>query len=121
MENNNESRLASDKQRKEAIKNRNSAEKSIVHTSKLNFTVGVYPNPFHEQANISFELETSAEVSLEVRDISGKLVQRLISNAPFSAGKHVQRFDGQDFSAGLYLYVLHVNGETITGKMVLRK
>ncbi len=81
----------------------------------------VYPNPFSSVATISFELDTSADVSLEVRDMTGKLIRQVLTKKPFAEGKYKQRIDGYDLASGMYFYRLMVNDEVQTGKMILKK
>lgn len=46
-----------------------------------------YPNPFSNQTTISFDLIQNSRVTLEIYDLAGKKITRLI-NTELSAGKH---------------------------------
>ncbi len=70
------------------------------------------PNPFVNQLEINYQLDKEAEVSIELFDLSGKSVARILEanqlpgtyNASFSA-------DAQDFEAGMYILKMTVNGQ----------
>ncbi|MCD4700438.1 MAG: T9SS type A sorting domain-containing protein, partial [Candidatus Aegiribacteria sp.] len=65
------------------------------------------PNPFHSSASISFELSEPGYTSIEVYDLSGRIVCSL-NDSELSAGEHSVQWDGrrqngEPVSAGLYL------------------
>ena len=68
---------------------------------------GVHPNPFNPQTTISYELAVAAEVELDIYDVKGALVRRLVREA-MPAGRHAVVWNGQDDSgarvaSGVYL------------------
>ena len=82
------------------------------------------PNPFNPSTTISFTLPGECAVRLEVYDVSGRLVARLIDNERQSAGTHDVAWNGKDTSgraaaSGIYVYRLAAGKETISRKMVL--
>jgi hypothetical protein len=48
---------------------------------------GVYPNPFRDEAAISFTLPRHSHVSLSIFDVQGRLMEELI-NEEFINGTH---------------------------------
>ena len=78
------------------------------------------PNPFNPQTSIQYNLSTGSSVEMSVYDISGHLVQKLVSGWR-EAGTHEVVFDGSDLSSGIYLYRIAAAGESVSGKMVLLK
>ncbi len=63
---------------------------------------GNHPNPFTRQTQVTFDLATSATVSLEVLDLLGRRVS--LHRRTFAAGEgHMIRIDGEDLPSGLYL------------------
>jgi len=87
-----------------------------------------YPNPFNPSTTINYNVDASGMVSLKVYDIMGRLVRTLVEGHRSSgnlAGYNVvwdgKDNDGQQVSAGLYLYTLRSNGKTDHAKMVLMK
>ena len=85
-----------------------------------------YPNPFNPATTIRYDLPESAAVSLNVYDVAGKLVRRLVSSPAVEAGRHEVLWRGRDEAgqavpAGVYLYRLETGGFEETRRMVLIK
>ncbi|NIA29923.1 MAG: T9SS type A sorting domain-containing protein, partial [Actinobacteria bacterium] len=55
-----------------------------------------FPNPFNGITTIAFTLPRSSQVTLEIYDITGRLVSNPIKNERLSAGTHSVRWDGKD-------------------------
>lgn len=84
-----------------------------------------YPNPFNPSTNISFTLKEDSHITLEIYDVTGKLISKLI-NATQSAGAHSLQWNGrnlhnQKVSAGLYIAKLSDRKSTQQIKMLLLK
>ena len=79
-----------------------------------------YPNPFNPSTVIEFILPEKAEVSLVVYDLLGNKVATL-QEGPLDAGNHAISWNGNNSSAGIYVYRLQVGGVTETKKMILLK
>ena len=84
-----------------------------------------YPNPFNAGTVISFELAASSDVSLDVFNVLGQQVRRLIGRH-LSPGRHDVEFDGRDdqgdqLATGVYLYRLRIGDAAETRKMILLK
>ncbi|MAT39033.1 MAG: hypothetical protein CL946_05455 [Ectothiorhodospiraceae bacterium] len=78
-----------------------------------------YPNPVGLQAQsavIEYALPRGGYVSLSVYDLSGWLVQTLVDTHQ-SPGRHSAVFNPGDLPAGLYIYRLSAEGQTITKKL----
>jgi glucose/arabinose dehydrogenase len=81
------------------------------------------PNPFRVATNIDFEMPREGRTTLEVFDLGGRLVKRLLGGR-LSAGPHSVRWDGtgesgQPTAAGVYLARLDVAGVRATRRIVL--
>jgi len=61
-----------------------------------------YPNPFNPVTNIRFTIETHGFASLQVFDITGRLVTTLVDEQ-LPIGQHEAVWDGSDVSSGVYL------------------
>jgi len=82
------------------------------------------PNPFNPSTTISFTLPGESAVRLEVYDVSGRLVARLLNGEKRGAGPHDVEWNGRDASgraatSGIYVYRLIAGKETLSRKMVL--
>lgn len=81
------------------------------------------PNPFTETAALAFEIPRPGRVTLEIFDVAGRRVARIV-DAEYPAGAHSARWDGRDSAgrrcaAGVYLARLeHGDGQSAVGKLV---
>ncbi len=83
---------------------------------------GNAPNPFAAQTAISFGLPVSGNVTLNVYDMSGRLVTN-IANEEMAAANHTIVWDGTDSTgsqvgAGVYFCRLETAGQVLTQKML---
>jgi YVTN family beta-propeller protein len=82
-----------------------------------------YPNPFNPTTNIRFEISDFGFVSLNIYDLSGKLVRTLISETK-RPDMYIVQWDGRDntgrlLASGVYFYHLRVGGSSKINKMYL--
>jgi hypothetical protein len=94
------------------------------HASEAECLLTVHPNPFNPSTLVSFTLRHSAAVSLEVLDVQGRLVRRLVAADLRPAGLQTMRWDGRDDSgqnlpSGLYLARLEAGAESSVIKVLL--
>lgn len=80
-----------------------------------------YPNPFNPTTNIRFSLSNTAPVSLNIYDITGRLVSTVIQEELYNSGRHTVQFNAANLASGVYIYRLNVNGEVFTKKLTLIK
>ena len=78
-----------------------------------------FPNPSSETTRIQYRLDQAAAVSLEVRDITGKLVASEESGTQ-PAGYHSIVLDVAALNAGVYTYTLNVNDAQSTQRMIVK-
>ena len=77
-----------------------------------------YPNPFHDEVYIPFELSHAASVTVEVHDVLGRRVATLLGDVLLQPGKHHALWTDPTAAAGLYVYRI-VAGEYVrTGRFV---
>jgi subtilisin-like proprotein convertase family protein len=84
---------------------------------------GNAPNPFNPQTAVAFDLARGGPVRVEVFDVRGRLVRRLI-DGPLPAGAQSVAWDGRDdagrdLASGTYLARLAADGVVQMGKMLL--
>jgi hypothetical protein len=77
------------------------------------------PNPFRTAADIRFTLGSAAPVTVDVHDVRGRLVQRLIDGRELAAGAHSVRWERGDLPSGVYLFRVRAAGAEAEGKAVL--
>lgn len=84
-------------------------------------TLASYPNPFNAKATLTYVLEQSAHVMVDLYNIQGRKAAEL-TNGEAAAGSHDIHFNAADFSTGTYVAVLRVNGAKVsTHRMTLLK
>lgn len=84
-----------------------------------------YPNPFNPATTIEFDTPKPGKVRLDVYDVRGALVRRLVDEVR-PAGTQSVVWDGRDddgrtLSSGIYIYRLEASGHALSEKAVLLK
>jgi hypothetical protein len=79
-----------------------------------------YPNPFSGQTTVSFALSRPMTVDLQVVDVTGRTVARLLQG-PATAGSHSQPFDASKLAPGIYFCRLRAGGVESTQKLVVTR
>ncbi len=98
------------------------ANTNNIIASKDNTTsLSAYPNPVSSSTNISFSLAQSQQVSLQIFDMSGRLIKKL-ANEIMTAGNHQLIWNVTDnnesaVSSGIYLLKLERGNTTETKKI----
>jgi hypothetical protein len=93
----------------------------------LRFALGAaYPNPFNPSTHIDVALPVDTAVHLDVFDVLGRRVRRLMHDAAKPSGFYSVTWDGRDgqdraVGSGLYFYRLETPAFTKTGRMMLLK
>jgi hypothetical protein len=82
-----------------------------------------YPNPFNPSTTIQYSVERTAHVRLDIHDVSGRLVRRLVDELS-DIGVHTAIWDGRNdereqAASGAYFYELRVGDNSQARKMLL--
>ncbi len=79
---------------------------------------GSYPNPAVNIANISFSLTANANVTVQLMDMNGRVINTA-TQVGLSTGSHTIPLDISALPVGEYLYLLRTSaGDGIAGKLV---
>ncbi|MCK4530311.1 MAG: T9SS type A sorting domain-containing protein [Candidatus Marinimicrobia bacterium] len=79
-----------------------------------------YPNPFNPITTIPFEVRESSHVTLQIFDITGRLVTTLVDDFK-EAGNWDVKWNADNYSSGIYIYRLEYGDRHISRKMLLMK
>jgi hypothetical protein len=84
-----------------------------------------YPNPFHPETVIRYEIEAPARVALRVYDLRGAMIRTLVDRQT-PAGSYEVRWDGRDdaerpVSAGVYFYEIQAGESRQARRMLVLK
>jgi hypothetical protein len=97
---------------------------NIMEIPAARLTLGQnYPNPFNPITVIRYSIPGSAHVVLDIFDLSGRLVDRLVDSAQ-KPGSHSVEWtgcngSGEPVSSGVYFYRLSAGKMCLTKRMVL--
>lgn len=79
-----------------------------------------YPNPFNPSTTISFSLDKSSRVTLDIFNPLGQRVVRLI-NEPLTPGFHKTSWNASGYPSGIYICALTAGDKTFYRKLILLK
>ncbi|MDP3441778.1 MAG: FlgD immunoglobulin-like domain containing protein, partial [Ignavibacteria bacterium] len=84
-----------------------------------------YPNPFNPSTNIRYSIPTAGNVTIEIYNSLGQLVNTIVNQYQESGTHNVvwngTDMSGQKLSSGIYIYKLNTNNYVSSKKMVLIK
>ncbi|MCB0727511.1 MAG: SBBP repeat-containing protein [Ignavibacteriae bacterium] len=85
------------------------------------FELGNHPNPFNPETIINFNLPNTGYIKLKIFDINGREIETIVNQIK-SSGKHFVRFNGSNYSSGIYFYSLFSDEKLVkTNKMILMR
>ena len=95
---------------------------SSVSDAEPAFNLNVFPNPFVDNANVSYNLPNDAKVKTEVYDINGKLLNVLFDGNQ-KAGDYNLSFSNRNYntSNGIFIVKMTVNGDVSSRQLVQMK
>ncbi len=79
-----------------------------------------YPNPFNPATNLTIHLDQDGVITLEIINIRGQLVTAL-RHEWLTANEYTTRWDGSNYSSGIYFARLQQGDQTATRKLILIK
>lgn len=93
--------------------------------SAIAFLKNAYPNPFNPSTTISFDVVTPCNVSINIYNIKGQLVKKLVDEA-YNKGTHSIVWNGKDnnnnlCTSGVYFYKMQAGHYSQSKKMMMIK
>jgi len=79
--------------------------------------ISVFPNPATDLASVSYYLSAEQNLSIELTDISGKLIKTIV-NEKLQAGPHSNIIDLKGITKGIYFIKTSAVGEKISQKLI---
>ena len=93
--------------------------KSVGGTSKKEEEkLKVYPNPVFESFSIEFTLETTTPLTIEVKDVAGKVVKQLFAGKANQGLNHFS-FNKANLAAGTYFLVISNPSSIIKNEKII--
>ena len=100
--------------------NRREIDVNVINTPQEFNLDTAYPNPFNPITNINFALPIETEISLEVYNLQGRIIE-VLASGNMKPGNHSITWNADNQASGVYL-VKMVTGEYIsTQKLMLIK
>ena len=101
------------------------AKTAGTNAAAVNVTLGVYPNPFSEFTNFTFDLDEATDVELVIYDLSGKVI-RTLADREFESGTNQVRWDGNNnfgapVAVGVYFYRLEAGEFVKTNRIIVTR
>ncbi|MBM2816832.1 MAG: hypothetical protein HW421_3594 [Ignavibacteria bacterium] len=83
-------------------------------------TIRTYPNPISHEACIEYNLNKTAHVKIEIYN---SLWEKILVKADEmqTEGHYINRFQTDNVASGIYYYLIKVNSEILTGKLIILK
>jgi hypothetical protein len=95
------------------------ASLSVKNNNELVTGVSVYPNPAADKAEVSFNLNAASDVTINVVDLNGKVVNsNVLKN--LAVGANSTSLNVANLANGVYSVVIKSNDSTVTKKLVVR-
>jgi hypothetical protein len=105
---------------------RASMDVQITASGGGNLAASISPNPLNPDAVLTFHNETAGAARVDLFDVRGRLVRRLLAQDALAAGYHDLRIDGRNESgeklaSGVYFFRVRVGGDETTGQFAILK
>lgn len=82
------------------------------------FDLSIYPNPFSTVFDLSFTLDESVKVEIQLYDVMGRFV-KTISKSLMNIGTHKLQIEGENLAKGVY-FIEVIVGEDLYKKMIVK-
>jgi hypothetical protein len=79
----------------------------------------VFPNPSNEQTTISFTLEESSAVAVNIYDLTGQLIQVVAVNGQMIAGAYTLKVETASLPAGVYFVTITSGEVNVTRRLTV--
>jgi hypothetical protein len=97
-----------------------SVSSTVTGAISSDVTMEVYPNPFDNVINASFNGLEGAYYQIDLVDVTGKVVAELFSGSSENMNSTI-RFNGRELAPGIYLIKMTINGEFITQERIIKQ
>jgi len=81
-------------------------------------SVKIAPNPFSSSITIDYNVSDNGKVMIEIYNLTGQLIQRLVDEDQSSMGKHSVTWNADNLPDGLYLCKIDINGNKQVHKIL---
>lgn len=93
---------------------------AVAPTTSRSLDLYIYPNPISNLAHLEFELVEDKEVVIELYDLLGRPVDRIL-NKTLSSGRHRVVWNSEHLSQGTYLLMIRSGNDIQSAKIILER
>lgn len=79
----------------------------------------VAPNPVHNEVQVDFRTKAAGQVALDLYDIQGQVVKRILDNARYEGGQHTVVVQVNDLPAGAYTMRLKDSSGSLSVRQIV--
>jgi len=80
-----------------------------------------YPNPFNPLTTIKYDIPRDVNVTITIYDLLGRQVAVILKNEFRKAGRYEEKWNGNNYSSGVYFYRIEAGSFVDAMKMILVK
>ncbi len=80
----------------------------------------IFPNPFYDEATITYSLDYQQEVSIALYNKNGNVVFDIIDDI-LDSGTHTHYIDGEDLEVGVYYCIVKIGNISKSTRLIKRK
>jgi len=77
-----------------------------------------FPNPFTDRLTLRYQVSNPGPVSIAIYDVTGRLVQKSLTQKYHDAGAHEFQVDASALTKGNYIFIIDMNTVTVGGHIV---
>ena len=85
----------------------------------LKDALSVSPNPANDFTNFNIILRNNKDVSIELFDLTGKLIDNVI-NSYFTKGLNTINYNSSELNSGIYIYKVISGDQVNSGKLIIK-
>ncbi|MFK7935686.1 MAG: LamG-like jellyroll fold domain-containing protein, partial [Saprospiraceae bacterium] len=97
------------------------SEVKIIKIANSVASMQVFPNPTTAQTTVRYELANPSLLDLELYNISGQQIARLVEGQNLGAGQHELTFGVEQYQPGIYLLVLRTEAGVSTQRLTIMR
>lgn len=91
-----------------------------VHNRDLSI-YAAFPNPAQNTTNIKYALNTTADVTIQIADMTGRIVSTINENGQ-GKGEHITTVNTSSLASGNYIYIIRTNhGGSLASRFTIAK
>jgi hypothetical protein len=92
-----------------------------VSDAEIENQISVFPNPANHTTKISLRLNRDSKIEIQLRDITGRILNEVLNSQALAAGSHEVVADLSNTPSGAYFFEVIIDGENQIKKLIVEK